>query len=244
MSQLPDSNHCYSSLDYWNNRYESEKTYDWFTSYASFRHIIQTTVKTTDRILILGCGNSTLSECMYKDGYCHIVNTDYSPVVIQNMKNHCDVCAAMEWIVMDVRDVTFPKESFDVVIEKGVLDALLVDKKDPWHPSMESTMIMDSILTQISEILKNGGRFVSITFDQPHFRRKLYEKPQFQWLLNNYAIGETFHYYIYVMKKSKSHNANCDSARTNDESCYSLVHHCIDPSTDMSDADFLYNICI
>ena len=30
-----------------------------------------------------------MSEQMYNDGYHNIINTDYSPVVIENIKNKC-----------------------------------------------------------------------------------------------------------------------------------------------------------
>ena len=39
----------------------------------------------TKKIMIAGCGNSTLSEEMYKDGYTNITSIDYSSVVIENM---------------------------------------------------------------------------------------------------------------------------------------------------------------
>ena len=37
-------------------------------------------------ILMLGCGNSRLTELLYKQGYRSIVNIDFSPVVIQLLR--------------------------------------------------------------------------------------------------------------------------------------------------------------
>ena len=37
-------------------------------------------------ILIVGCGNSPLSEELYDEGYCNQVNIDYSSVVIDQMR--------------------------------------------------------------------------------------------------------------------------------------------------------------
>ena len=70
--------------------------------YARLKDTLKPLLKTTDRIMVAGCGNSSaLSESdfyyitmtsyadlgseMYDDGFCHIVSTDFSPVVIENM---------------------------------------------------------------------------------------------------------------------------------------------------------------
>lgn len=37
-------------------------------------------------ILIIGCGNSEISEKLYEDGYHYITNVDYSSVVIEQMR--------------------------------------------------------------------------------------------------------------------------------------------------------------
>ncbi len=33
---------------------------------------------------------------------------------------------------MDIRNLTFPNESFDMVIDKGTMDAMLTSKGDVW----------------------------------------------------------------------------------------------------------------
>ena len=37
-------------------------------------------------ILVIGCGNSELSEMLYREGYHYITNADFSEVVIEEMK--------------------------------------------------------------------------------------------------------------------------------------------------------------
>ena len=39
------------------------------------------------RILVLGCGNSKLSELIYNNGHADITNVDFSSVVIKDMKD-------------------------------------------------------------------------------------------------------------------------------------------------------------
>jgi len=87
---------------------------------------------------------------LYNDGFKNIVNIDYSPVVISNMQSRYKALQGLEWIVMDATDMTeFLPASFDVVLEKGTFDALLVTEKDPWKLSPEAEDMVDIILKQV-----------------------------------------------------------------------------------------------
>ena len=86
---------------------------------------------------------------MYRDGFQRITNIDYSRVVVDNMKNRSVAARSMQWLVMDIKDLKFESGSFDVVIEKATLDALLVGERDPWRLSEESRSLMDHILLQV-----------------------------------------------------------------------------------------------
>lgn len=56
----------------------------------------------------------------------------------------------MQWLVMDIKDLKFESGSFDVVLEKATLDALLVGERDPWRLSENSRILMDEILIQVT----------------------------------------------------------------------------------------------
>ena len=87
---------------------------------------------------------------MSNDGYTDILNVDYSDVVIENMRKKHETMSNLTWRVMDIRDMTALEcESFDVVIEKGTLDSLLVDEKNLWQLSDESEILIDTILRQV-----------------------------------------------------------------------------------------------
>ena len=122
---LPDSNVSYKIQEYWDERFSKEETFEWCKSYADFKHLLCENVQKSDRILMLGCGNSRLSEDMYNDGYRNITNIDFSPVVIENMTRKCRGMVDMQWMVMDITKLSFDQSSFDVVLEKATLDALL-----------------------------------------------------------------------------------------------------------------------
>lgn len=66
---------------------------------------------------------------MYDAGYHNIVNIDISESVIEQMSTATSSKGKkMEWLVMDGCDLKFPDASFDVVLDKGTLDAVICGK--------------------------------------------------------------------------------------------------------------------
>ena len=91
------------------------------------------------RILIIGCGNSSLGFDLYKEGgFTNIDNIDYSDVVIERMtEKHTEQAEQLRWHTMDMMQMTFEDGLFDVVIDKATMDVIVTDNKDPWNPSEE-----------------------------------------------------------------------------------------------------------
>ena len=146
-----ENNVKYKRVEYWNERYVDEEHFEWFGQFAMFKQVLNECVPRHHRILMLGCGNSRMSEDMYADGYERIVNIDYSAVCIEKMRLKCgERMAAMSWLVMDINELTFEDASFDCVLEKGTLDALLVDERDPWRLSDANSVKLDKILQRVS----------------------------------------------------------------------------------------------
>ena len=196
----------YKKLEYWNDRYQKEDNFEWFKSYQDFQHILLQYLNKSDRILMLGCGNSPFSFDLYADGFHSITNIDYSSVCIRKMKIKYKDCLKMKWLEMDMFNLQFDEESFDVVIEKGTIDALLVDEQDPWNISNDGFNSVTKALDQVSKVLKSGGKFLSITFSQPHFRKILYCRSQFQWSYNVNCLSSNacLEYFIFILKKGES----------------------------------------
>ena len=77
-----------------------------------------------------GCGNSLMTEQMYDDGYHQITNIDISKTCIKNMSlRNQKSRPGLKWEVMDVRNLSYPDETFDVIIDKCTIDAILCSKK-------------------------------------------------------------------------------------------------------------------
>ncbi|KDO30592.1 hypothetical protein SPRG_04492 [Saprolegnia parasitica CBS 223.65] len=83
-----------------------------------------------ERILILGCGTSSMGHDMLAAGFHDITCMDFSPaairIVTQRQAPPMDGRPAPKYVLMDARDMAaFPSASFDAVIDKGVLDAVV-----------------------------------------------------------------------------------------------------------------------
>ncbi|KAF9446210.1 S-adenosyl-L-methionine-dependent methyltransferase [Macrolepiota fuliginosa MF-IS2] len=201
---LPAKNEEYGSREYWDQRYsrEDDADFDWFKSYTDLAEYLHELVPNkSSRILMLGCGNSKLSEDMWEDGYKNIVNTDYSAVLIEKMRQrHGQARPEMEWHEMDVRSLKFDDGSFDVAIDKGTMDAMMTAKGDVWDPPEQVIRDCNEEVDETLRVLRKGGTFIYLTFGQPHFRRRYLTRPD--TTLEIKALGEAFHYYLYILRKS------------------------------------------
>ncbi|KAI8427432.1 hypothetical protein MSG28_001976, partial [Choristoneura fumiferana] len=124
-------------------------------------------IKQTDNILITGCGNSGLSADLYDVGFSNITNIDVSEVAIKQMKNVNAQRTKMKFICMDALNTSFQNDEFNVVLDKGTLDALMPDD------TKETNDTIDKYFSEIKRVLKLGGRFVCISLLQVHILNKL-----------------------------------------------------------------------
>ena len=160
----------YGERKYWDNRYLQKKTvFDWLEDYASLEQLITKFIKPTDRILMLGCGNSPLSEAMYDNGYTNIVNMDISKVVIEQMEERNIGRKGMTWDVEDAMNMSYKSKSFDIVLDKSTLDAILCGESSFKNAA--------KLLAESQRILKPGGIYLCISYGRPetrvfHFRRR------------------------------------------------------------------------
>jgi ubiquinone/menaquinone biosynthesis C-methylase UbiE len=80
------------------------------------------------------------------------------------------------------------------------MDALMCDRGDVWEPSQDVVEQVKLEVDEVVRVLKPGGKFIYITFGQPHFRRRHLERPGV-WDVHVQAIGDAFHYFVYSMTK-------------------------------------------
>ncbi|XP_035229576.1 eEF1A lysine and N-terminal methyltransferase-like isoform X2 [Stegodyphus dumicola] len=155
MNLLPKDHKEFSSKEYWNEFFSKQKFqhFEWYGEYDSLNEILDKYIYTKDKVLITGCGNSKLSADLYDVGICKSVSIDINAPVINQMKEkYGKDRPKMVFEQMDVFKMTYDPETFAVVIDKGTLDALLVDD------SKETSDKIDKMFSEIERVLRYGGR--------------------------------------------------------------------------------------
>ena len=165
-----------------------------------------------DKILMVGCGNSKLSEDLVEEGYEDIFNIDFSTKVITQMKERCgEKYPKMEWKVMDVLDMSeIESGTFNTVLDKGTFDCIVCG--DNSVPNAQKMM------NEIFRVLAPGGHYMCVSYGDPEFRKKYFETVQWSSLVcdklakpsamvtPNINADDTdpknFHY-VYTMAKPK-----------------------------------------
>ncbi|XP_021732119.1 methyltransferase-like protein 13 [Chenopodium quinoa] len=184
------------NLEDTNDRFAKEENYEWLKDYSHLCHLILENIQPNSSVLELGCGNSQLSDIAFH-GHARIFLRcasfcAYSMCCLSEIKA----------MVADMLDLPFADDSFDVVIEKGTMDVLFVDNGDPWNPKAETISKVMAMLQGIHRVLKPNGIYISISFGQSHFRRPLFEAPDFTWSMKWSTFGDGFHYFFYTLKKN------------------------------------------
>jgi ubiquinone/menaquinone biosynthesis C-methylase UbiE len=77
---------------------------------------------------VLGCGNSELSLHLRDAGYGHITSIDISEVCVQQLSDQYCGDDTLSFEVHDVKRMGFADASFDLVVDKATIDAVLIDR--------------------------------------------------------------------------------------------------------------------
>eukprot|EP01017_Pseudomicrothorax_dubius_P000311 TRINITY_DN0_c1537_g1_i1.p1 TRINITY_DN0_c1537_g1~~TRINITY_DN0_c1537_g1_i1.p1 ORF type:complete len:223 (+),score=60.38 TRINITY_DN0_c1537_g1_i1:46-714(+) len=171
----------YGRPEYWEKRYTNDpEPFDWYQRYSGVKDIVTQYITAESKILNVGAGNSRMSEEMYDDGYQNIVNIDVSQIVTKAMQEkYKDKGPNFKYLCMDARNMDFGDGSFDCVVDKGTLDAVLCGEM--------STTNAHKMLSEVHRILTPKGVYICISYGQPDHRLPYLDKPDFEWkiLTNN-----------------------------------------------------------
>ncbi|XP_038650887.1 eEF1A lysine and N-terminal methyltransferase [Scyliorhinus canicula] len=169
MNLLPKSSKEFSSAEYWETFFKKRGAcaFEWYGTYVDHCAVLHKYIKPKDKVLVVGCGNSELSEQMYDVGYHGITNIDISEVVIDQMKErNATRRPTMAFMKMDMMQMEFGDSQFQVVLDKGTLDAVMTDESDGTLHNV------DRMFAEIGRVLQVGGRFVCISLAQEHIAKK------------------------------------------------------------------------
>ncbi|XP_054240358.1 eEF1A lysine and N-terminal methyltransferase isoform X1 [Indicator indicator] len=207
MELLPRSPGEFGSARYWDRffRQRGQRPFEWYGAFPELCPVLHKYIRPRDKVLVVGCGNSELSEQMYDTGTCEdIVNIDISDAVIRQMQERSgSKRPKMSYLVMDMFQMDFPDAEFQVVLDKGTLDAILTDEE-------EATLVKaDKMFAEISRVLQVGGRYLCVSLAQAHVLKKAVEYfSQEGWVVRVHQVASSgdkqqfvLPIFIYVMTK-------------------------------------------
>ncbi|XP_075038561.1 eEF1A lysine and N-terminal methyltransferase isoform X2 [Mixophyes fleayi] len=188
MNLLPKSSKEFSSSEYWEQffRRRGEQAFEWYGGYLELCGVLHKYIKPKDKVLVVGCGNSELSERLYDVGCQNLTNIDVSEVVIRQMnERNAGRRPHMTYQLMDATQTTFPDSHFQAVLDKGTLDAILTDTEEG---TLETTR---KLLVEIGRVLQFGGRYLCVTLVQAHVLETLVRQfSQGGWMMRVHQVSE------------------------------------------------------
>ncbi|KAK4213135.1 S-adenosyl-L-methionine-dependent methyltransferase [Rhypophila decipiens] len=209
----------FGHAEYWDERYKdsdgSAPTHEWLLSFVDLEPFLKTNLfdvpglRSQDDphplVLHLGSGDSTIPIDLSRLGYTSQICADFSPTVVCLMREQHASFPGIEWRLLDLRDMQgIPPNSIDVAFDKSTLDAMIYGS--PWSPPPEVKKNTGAYLQEVHRVLKPTGRFLCITFRQPHFMKPLLSQGGL-FDLDMKVLNErgSFNYYGYISrKKSRS----------------------------------------
>jgi len=165
---LPKTSADFKSKEFWDKFFakRGDEPFEWYGSYSFYQPILTKELPTKSRILMLGCGNSLMSEQMYDAGYSQITSIDYSEKTIAKMDAR-KKDRKLAYSVMDITNLKFPNDSFDAVIDKATLDAMMTDE------TVDCIELVHKMWDNAIKVLANKGKYICITLLQQHILSKV-----------------------------------------------------------------------
>mmetsp|Transcript_115217 Transcript_115217/g.223910 ORF Transcript_115217/g.223910 Transcript_115217/m.223910 type:complete len:211 (+) Transcript_115217:65-697(+) len=171
----------YGKAEYWEERYTRDpEPFDWYQRWAGLKDTLLEYIQQSHQILMLGAGNSRLSEEMYEEGFQNITNIDVSTVVIKAMSEKYRDKPGMTYMQMDARAMDLPDQKFKVVLDKATLDSILCGEG--------STHNAQKMLSEISRVLMPDGVYIAVSHGQPSYRLTYLQRPEFGWTVKIFTV--------------------------------------------------------
>ena len=153
------------NVKYWDAHFAQDADYEIQTEYLMSFYAIEPliseylTEQKEERILIPACGNCNFSAMLYDAGWESLVSTDISPVAIDNMAGMSEVAGRTKllWEVDDAMNMKYGDNSFDMVIDKSLLDCMYHVKETRYLSAIER------FLHECCRVTKVGGICIFIT---------------------------------------------------------------------------------
>ncbi|EDV29653.1 uncharacterized protein TRIADDRAFT_49728 [Trichoplax adhaerens] len=184
---LPKTHQDFALTDYWDSFYKKrdQKSFEYYGEYSDHCVLLHKYCRKQDKILHVGCGNSRLSEDLYDAGFHDILNIDTSDVVIRQMtdRNH-HKRPQLIFQKLDIKDTHFDDGYFNVILDKGTLDAMTADEHGLDQQSI------NAMFTEIHRITRVYGRYICISLCQERSLKAIVEwfNSSKQWMIRIHKV--------------------------------------------------------
>lgn len=173
----------YADKNYWIERYENSKnSCEWYEDYETIKPLInELNISKRSVILHVGIGNSEFSEKMYDDGYKKCYNIDFARNVIHYMKlRNKRIRSSMIFETMNVLDIEYEDEQFDIIFDKATFDCVLCD--------IGAEKKAKIFMSEIYRLLKYKGYYFMISNTEPEKRIKYLQNSEMKFNITVHKI--------------------------------------------------------
>ena len=175
---------AFGRQEYWDDLYRDNpknEFFSWYTGWTDLEPFLAELIPSTNSTILLpGVGNDSMLRDMYDAGYQYLTAFDYAPqgmaqcrdmlgperiIVRQDDDTSHNDSRGVRLFVGDARNLhELEDASFDVVLEKGTLDAI-VQSGDGSSEAEKAVGLqsMHEAIAELTRVVRPGGLFVSIS---------------------------------------------------------------------------------
>eukprot|EP01126_Amoeba_proteus_P033153 TRINITY_DN3249_c0_g2_i1.p1 TRINITY_DN3249_c0_g2~~TRINITY_DN3249_c0_g2_i1.p1 ORF type:complete len:140 (+),score=35.22 TRINITY_DN3249_c0_g2_i1:446-865(+) len=128
---------------------------------------------------------------MNKEGWKDITLCDFSDVVIEQMNREQGDDKPLKFVVMDVYDLKFPPNSFDVVIDKGFTDSI--------HCGHDFLINLEKTNRNLKRVLRSKGKWIIFSYSGPQILTSYFKKKE--WKIEVKKLENIYLYTLEVLKQ-------------------------------------------
>ncbi|CAH8572559.1 unnamed protein product [Dicrocoelium dendriticum] len=191
-SLLPKRSEAFAKKEYWDRFFASRKSFEWYGDFLQHSAFFAKYVKSSDNVLIIGCGNSELGFMLNDRIKCaSVFNIDTSETVVMEMnKKHGNSVrnGGLRYECLDVLHLSTYMQStnmnpFTCIVDKGTLDAI--------HSGEDSELTVLTMFENLQSSLKLMGRYILLTLAQEHIVESIcnfFLLRSNEWLINCHQL--------------------------------------------------------
>uniref|UniRef100_A0AC34QID2 Methyltransferase domain-containing protein n=1 Tax=Panagrolaimus sp. JU765 TaxID=591449 RepID=A0AC34QID2_9BILA len=175
LRSVPKDPREYATKEFWAAFHQNETKFEWYGSIMDHMALLDKGIlKPSHEILNVGCGTSKLEFDLVACGYPKVHSIDIDPAVIKKKQVLRTAFPQLRYDCASVEAIPAQDGAYDVILDKGTLDALLP------MPDMDADAhkLVDKMLDECFRVLKTKGHYVIISLAQKQVVDKLYEYSQ------------------------------------------------------------------